>query len=148
MKSGTHSQVSWLGIEVMLIEKTRVTPSLGSIAPSKVCGPWPGIGLSWKSGHLAYWSLAPSGSRLSSLSDKQSSNQDFDFFLLSLAEQHRITDLISFCYFHFLTVSFLFSHREGRAALVTSFCMFKYMALYSMIQYVGVLLLYWVWLGT
>ncbi|XP_030664817.1 probable cation-transporting ATPase 13A4 isoform X3 [Nomascus leucogenys] len=33
--------------------------------------------------------------------------------------------------------------REGRAALVTSFCMFKYMALYSMIQYVGVLLLYW-----
>ncbi|XP_066891445.1 probable cation-transporting ATPase 13A4 isoform X2 [Kogia breviceps] len=32
---------------------------------------------------------------------------------------------------------------EGRAALVTSFCMFKYMALYSMIQYVGVLLLYW-----
>ncbi|NWT96793.1 AT134 ATPase, partial [Urocynchramus pylzowi] len=33
--------------------------------------------------------------------------------------------------------------REGRAALVTSFCMFKYMALYSMIQYLGVLLLYW-----
>ncbi|XP_045395905.1 probable cation-transporting ATPase 13A4 isoform X2 [Lemur catta] len=33
--------------------------------------------------------------------------------------------------------------KEGRAALVTSFCMFKYMALYSMIQYVGVLLLYW-----
>ncbi|XP_021249007.1 probable cation-transporting ATPase 13A4 isoform X2 [Numida meleagris] len=33
--------------------------------------------------------------------------------------------------------------REGRAALVTSFCMFKYMALYSTIQYVGVLLLYW-----
>ncbi|XP_015418291.1 PREDICTED: probable cation-transporting ATPase 13A4 [Myotis davidii] len=33
--------------------------------------------------------------------------------------------------------------KEGRAAFVTSFCMFKYMALYSMIQYVGVLLLYW-----
>ncbi|XP_028650762.1 probable cation-transporting ATPase 13A4 [Erpetoichthys calabaricus] len=33
--------------------------------------------------------------------------------------------------------------REGRAALVTSFCVFKYMALYSMIQYMGVLLLYW-----
>ncbi|XP_062987807.1 probable cation-transporting ATPase 13A4 [Elgaria multicarinata webbii] len=33
--------------------------------------------------------------------------------------------------------------RQGRAALVTSFCMFKYMALYSIIQYTGVLLLYW-----
>ncbi|XP_073929603.1 probable cation-transporting ATPase 13A4 isoform X3 [Castor canadensis] len=33
--------------------------------------------------------------------------------------------------------------KEGRAALVTSFCMFKYMAVYSMIQYIGVLLLYW-----
>ncbi|KFR03395.1 putative cation-transporting ATPase 13A4 [Opisthocomus hoazin] len=33
--------------------------------------------------------------------------------------------------------------REGRAALITSFCMFKYMALYSTIQYLGVLLLYW-----
>ncbi|XP_054838971.1 probable cation-transporting ATPase 13A4 isoform X2 [Eublepharis macularius] len=33
--------------------------------------------------------------------------------------------------------------RQGRAALVTSFCMFKYMALYSMIQYLGILLLYW-----
>ncbi|XP_067322392.1 probable cation-transporting ATPase 13A4 [Anolis sagrei] len=33
--------------------------------------------------------------------------------------------------------------RQGRAALVTSFCMFKYMALYSIIQYIGVLLLYW-----
>ncbi|NXA31240.1 AT134 ATPase, partial [Eudromia elegans] len=33
--------------------------------------------------------------------------------------------------------------REGRAALVTSFCMFKYMALYSIIQYLGVLLMYW-----
>ncbi|XP_053314968.1 probable cation-transporting ATPase 13A4 [Spea bombifrons] len=33
--------------------------------------------------------------------------------------------------------------KEGRAALVTSFCVFKYMAIYSMIQYIGVLLLYW-----
>ncbi|KAG9493960.1 hypothetical protein GDO78_001695 [Eleutherodactylus coqui] len=33
--------------------------------------------------------------------------------------------------------------KEGRAALITSFCVFKYMALYSMIQYTGVLLLYW-----
>ncbi|KAG8445133.1 hypothetical protein GDO86_010049, partial [Hymenochirus boettgeri] len=33
--------------------------------------------------------------------------------------------------------------KEGRAALTTSFCVFKYMALYSMIQYIGVLLLYW-----
>ncbi|KAH0630716.1 hypothetical protein JD844_014012, partial [Phrynosoma platyrhinos] len=33
--------------------------------------------------------------------------------------------------------------RQGRAALVTSFCMFKYMALYSTVQYIGVLLLYW-----
>ncbi|XP_026578051.1 LOW QUALITY PROTEIN: probable cation-transporting ATPase 13A4 [Pseudonaja textilis] len=33
--------------------------------------------------------------------------------------------------------------RHGRAALVTSFCMFKYMALFSLASYVGVLLLYW-----
>ncbi|XP_078063972.1 putative cation-transporting ATPase 13A4 [Mustelus asterias] len=33
--------------------------------------------------------------------------------------------------------------KEGRAALVSSFCIFKYMALYSLIQYVGVLCLYW-----
>ncbi|XP_028654053.1 polyamine-transporting ATPase 13A3-like isoform X1 [Erpetoichthys calabaricus] len=32
--------------------------------------------------------------------------------------------------------------REGRAALVTSFCVFKFMALYSIIQYLTVLLLY------
>ncbi|XP_043933277.1 polyamine-transporting ATPase 13A3-like [Protopterus annectens] len=32
--------------------------------------------------------------------------------------------------------------REGRAALVTSFCVFKFMALYSLIQYLSVLLLY------
>ncbi|XP_062987775.1 polyamine-transporting ATPase 13A3 [Elgaria multicarinata webbii] len=32
--------------------------------------------------------------------------------------------------------------REGRAALVTSFCVFKFMALYSVIQYVSVTLLY------
>lgn len=33
-------------------------------------------------------------------------------------------------------------HREGRAALITSFCVFKFMALYSIIQYVSVILLY------
>uniref|UniRef100_A0A4W4FIQ9 Cation-transporting ATPase n=1 Tax=Electrophorus electricus TaxID=8005 RepID=A0A4W4FIQ9_ELEEL len=33
--------------------------------------------------------------------------------------------------------------REGRAALVTSFCVFKFMALYSMIQYISVTLLYY-----
>jgi cation-transporting P-type ATPase 13A2 len=32
--------------------------------------------------------------------------------------------------------------REGRAALVTSFCCFKYMALYSLIQFTSVSLLY------
>ncbi|XP_041034738.1 probable cation-transporting ATPase 13A3 isoform X1 [Carcharodon carcharias] len=32
--------------------------------------------------------------------------------------------------------------REGRTALVTSFCVFKFMALYSIIQYLSVLLLY------
>nr|XP_060635789.1 polyamine-transporting ATPase 13A3-like [Anolis sagrei ordinatus] len=32
--------------------------------------------------------------------------------------------------------------REGRAALVTSFCVFKFMALYSIIQYLSILLLY------
>ncbi|XP_064418362.1 polyamine-transporting ATPase 13A3 [Latimeria chalumnae] len=32
--------------------------------------------------------------------------------------------------------------REGRAALITSFCVFKFMALYSIIQYVSVTLLY------
>uniref|UniRef100_H2LIK4 P-type ATPase A domain-containing protein n=1 Tax=Oryzias latipes TaxID=8090 RepID=H2LIK4_ORYLA len=34
--------------------------------------------------------------------------------------------------------------REGRAALITSFCVFKFMALYSIIQYISVILLYWV----
>uniref|UniRef100_A0AAY5ET80 Cation-transporting P-type ATPase N-terminal domain-containing protein n=1 Tax=Electrophorus electricus TaxID=8005 RepID=A0AAY5ET80_ELEEL len=34
--------------------------------------------------------------------------------------------------------------REGRAALVTSFCVFKFMALYSMIQYISVTLLYYI----
>lgn len=33
-------------------------------------------------------------------------------------------------------------NREGRAALITSFCVFKFMALYSMIQYITVTLLY------
>uniref|UniRef100_A0A8C3V9L1 Polyamine-transporting ATPase 13A3 n=1 Tax=Catharus ustulatus TaxID=91951 RepID=A0A8C3V9L1_CATUS len=32
--------------------------------------------------------------------------------------------------------------REGRAALITSFCVFKFMALYSIIQYITVTLLY------
>ncbi|KAM7107798.1 polyamine-transporting ATPase 13A3 isoform 3-T6 [Ciconia maguari] len=32
--------------------------------------------------------------------------------------------------------------REGRAALITSFCVFKFMALYSIIQYISVALLY------
>ncbi|KAL3862275.1 hypothetical protein ACJMK2_008256, partial [Sinanodonta woodiana] len=34
--------------------------------------------------------------------------------------------------------------REGRAALVTSFGIFKYMACYSLTQFVSVLLLYWI----
>lgn len=34
--------------------------------------------------------------------------------------------------------------REGRAALITSFCVFKFMALYSIIQYLSVTLLYYV----
>ncbi|KAI1713225.1 e1-E2 ATPase domain-containing protein [Ditylenchus destructor] len=34
--------------------------------------------------------------------------------------------------------------REGRAALVTSFCLFKYLAGYSQIQFVSVLILYYV----
>ncbi|KAM4728657.1 polyamine-transporting ATPase 13A3-like isoform 2-T2 [Anableps anableps] len=34
--------------------------------------------------------------------------------------------------------------REGRAALITSFCVFKFMALYSIIQYISVILLYWI----
>ncbi|KAM4693457.1 putative cation-transporting ATPase 13A4 [Discoglossus pictus] len=33
--------------------------------------------------------------------------------------------------------------REGRAALVTSFCMFKYMAMFGLIEYINTLLLYW-----
>ena len=38
---------------------------------------------------------------------------------------------------------FLF-FREGRAALVTSFGVFKYMAAYSLAQFVSVCMLYWV----
>ncbi|XP_071946227.1 polyamine-transporting ATPase 13A3-like isoform X2 [Antedon mediterranea] len=34
--------------------------------------------------------------------------------------------------------------REGRAALVTSFGVFKYMALYSIIQFISVMILYWI----
>uniref|UniRef100_A0A3B1IGT9 ATPase 13A3 n=1 Tax=Astyanax mexicanus TaxID=7994 RepID=A0A3B1IGT9_ASTMX len=33
---------------------------------------------------------------------------------------------------------------EGRAALITSFCVFKFMALYSIIQYISVTLLYYI----
>lgn len=33
--------------------------------------------------------------------------------------------------------------REGRAALVTSFCLFKYLAAYSLIQFISVLILYY-----
>ena len=38
----------------------------------------------------------------------------------------------------------MLSYREGRAALVSSFGVFKYMALYSVIQFVTVVILYWV----
>ncbi|XP_077343608.1 putative cation-transporting ATPase 13A4 [Lithobates pipiens] len=33
--------------------------------------------------------------------------------------------------------------KEGRAALVTSFCMFKYMAMFGLFEYTNTLLLYW-----
>ncbi|KAM3931841.1 putative cation-transporting ATPase 13A4 [Leptodactylus fuscus] len=33
--------------------------------------------------------------------------------------------------------------KEGRAALVTSFCMFKYMSMFGLIEYINTLLLYW-----
>ncbi|KAM5163821.1 putative cation-transporting ATPase 13A4 [Mantella aurantiaca] len=33
--------------------------------------------------------------------------------------------------------------KEGRAALTTSFCMFKYMAMFGLIEYTNTLLLYW-----
>ena len=39
-------------------------------------------------------------------------------------------------------VTNIFIDREGRAALVTSFSCFKYMALYSIIQFTTVTLLY------
>lgn len=35
-----------------------------------------------------------------------------------------------------------FPNREGRCSLVTSFGVFKYMALYSLIQFASVLILY------
>lgn len=34
--------------------------------------------------------------------------------------------------------------REGRAALVTSFGIFKYMAGYSLTQFISIMLLYWI----
>jgi len=43
------------------------------------------------------------------------------------------------CKIHKLILTFI---REGRAALVTSFSCFKYMALYSIIQFTTVSLLY------
>ncbi|XP_073434761.1 probable cation-transporting ATPase 13A5 [Dendrobates tinctorius] len=33
--------------------------------------------------------------------------------------------------------------KEGRAALVTSFCMFKYMSMFGLIEYINTLILYW-----
>ncbi|XP_072266254.1 probable cation-transporting ATPase 13A4 [Pyxicephalus adspersus] len=33
--------------------------------------------------------------------------------------------------------------KEGRAALVTSFCMFKFMSMFGLIEYINTLLLYW-----
>lgn len=39
-------------------------------------------------------------------------------------------------------MSNLFENREGRCSLVTSFGLFKYMALYSLIQFASVLILY------
>ncbi|XP_044145286.1 probable cation-transporting ATPase 13A4 isoform X1 [Bufo gargarizans] len=33
--------------------------------------------------------------------------------------------------------------KEGRAAIVTSFCMFKYMAMFGLTEYINTLLLYW-----
>ena len=42
-----------------------------------------------------------------------------------------------------LYIKFLsLDYREGRAALVTSFGMFKYIALYSMIQFTTVMIIY------
>lgn len=37
-----------------------------------------------------------------------------------------------------------FSNREGRAALVSSFGVFKYLTMYGIVQFIGILLLYWV----
>lgn len=51
-------------------------------------------------------------------------------------------------YLHFFTYQNIYIspklilYREGRAALVTSFCCFKYMSLYSAIQFSSVSLLY------
>ena len=40
---------------------------------------------------------------------------------------------------------YFFLNREGRAALVSSFGVFKYLTMYGMIQFIGTSLLYWVW---
>lgn len=55
----------------------------------------------------------------------------------------RTLDISTCSSFLIVIVTFWF-HREGRAALITSFCVFKFMALYSIIQYISVTLLYWV----
>ena len=40
---------------------------------------------------------------------------------------------------------YFFLNREGRAALVSSFGVFKYLTMYGIIQFIGTSLLYWVW---
>lgn len=40
--------------------------------------------------------------------------------------------------------SYFFLNREGRAALVSSFGVFKYLTMYGIIQFIGTSLLYWV----
>lgn len=118
-----------------------------SLLPGPGCGHWPGTALSWTTRRVK----APTGSKLSTVWVKLSYNPKSGFLSFCCGcycskfrvEKHRVTP--SALPTSLTPSSFLFLHREGRAALVTSFCMFKYMALYSMIQYVGVLLLYWVW---
>lgn len=53
------------------------------------------------------------------------------------AAKHEILSFLILMISDFLTFQ-----REGRAALITSFCVFKFMALYSIIQYLSVTLLY------
>lgn len=44
----------------------------------------------------------------------------------------------------FINFNDFYSHRQGRAALVTSYGIFKYMACYSLTQFVSVSILYYV----